>query len=288
VPDIAFLLGDTTRTRHDNHRRLPEAFERAGWRVAGLPQDAVHLGPDGIRLGTHAAQDFDLIWVLGLGRLETFFDRMQLLHQLPQARLVTGVDALTYHHAKYAWWQHMPETYASAEAGYLLERLGAGGDWVVKPPAGSFGRDVRRIRDDATGRAAVRRATAGGRYCLLQRYAPQIQEGEKRTLVAGGRVIGSYLRYPETDLRANLAAGASAHATTLTPAEQALVDAITADLAVRGVGFAAVDQAHPHLMEVNLANPGGLATLEALYGEDPADRVVAAIAEWRGSGPGTP
>jgi len=285
VPDIAFLLGDTAKARHDNHLRLPAAFERAGWRVVGMTQEAVRLGPDGIRLGEHAARDFDLIWVLGLGRLETFFDRMQLLRQLPQARLVTAVDALTYRHAKYAWWQHMPETYASADAGYLLERLAAGGAWVVKPPAGSFGRDVRRIRNDPAGRTAVHEATAGGRYCLLQRYAPQIEQGEKRTLVAGGRVIGSYLRHPETDLRANLAAGASAHATTLTPAEQALVDAITADLAVRGVGFAAVDQAHPHLMEVNLANPGGLATLEALYGEDPSDRVVAAISAWSSTRP---
>jgi len=277
LPDIAFLLGDTARARHDNHLRLPAAFERAGWRVARIPQEAVRLSPHGIRLDRRAAADFDLIWILGLGRLETFFDRMQLLHQLPPERLVTGVDALTYWHAKYAWWRHMPETHASADAGYLLDRLASGGDWVVKPPAGSFGRDVRRIRNDAAGQAAVRHATAGGRYCLLQRYAAEIEQGEKRTLVAGGRIIGSYLRHPETDLRANLAAGASAHPTALTAAEHRLVATLAADLADRGVGFAAVDVAYPYLMEVNLANPGGLATLEALYGEDPADRAVAAV-----------
>ena len=281
MPDIAFLLGDTAKARHDNHLRLPAAFERAGWRVARFSQEAVHLSPDGIRLGGHPARDFDLVWVLGLGRLETFFDRMQLLRQLPQARLVTAIDALTYRHAKYAWWQHMPETYASADTGYLLERLSVGGDWVVKPPAGSFGRDVHRIRNDVAGRDAVRQATAGGRYCLLQRYAPQIELGEKRTLVAGGQVIGSYLRHPETDLRANLAAGASAHPTTLSAAERSLVDCLAADLADQGVGFAAVDLAHPYLMEVNLANPGGLATLEELYGKDPSDRVVAALTAWR-------
>jgi len=37
---------------------------------------------------------------------------------------------------------------------------------------------------------------------------------------------------------------------------------------------------------VNLANPGGLATLEALYGENPADRAVAAIVAWRGCNTG--
>jgi glutathione synthase len=194
------------------------------------------------------------------------------------------VDALIYRHAKYAWWRHMPETHASNDPGYLKAKLAQGGDWVAKPAAGSYGRDVTRISNDAAGAGVIDRLTGHGRglYCLLQRFVPEIEQGEKRSLVAGGRIIGSYLRVPESGLHANLATGAKAEPTTLTLQERELVETLACHLTASGIGFAAVDTVFPHLMEVNLANPGGLATLESLYGEDPTAAVVKAICNWRG------
>ncbi len=287
MPEVVFLLGDTRLARHDNHRRLPRAFRAAGWRVSESSQDSVRLTPHGVRLGETDPLRFDLIWLLGLGPAETFFDRMQLLHQLPQQRLVVSVDALMYWHAKYAWWRHMPETHGACEAEYLKHRLAGGGDWVIKPAAGSYGRDVQRISNDPAGHAAIDRLTdQGRRYCLLQRYVAEIEQGEKRTVVAGGRIIGSYLRTPAVaapgEFRSNLSLGGAACLTELTSGERELVTGLAADLAGRGVGFAAVDTAYPYLMEVNLAGPGGLATLHALSGRDPAPAVVAAVSAWRG------
>jgi hypothetical protein len=284
MPDIAFLLGDTALARHDNHRRLPAAFRAAGWEVTLLSHEAVRLGPCGVDIGAQDPGRFELIWLLGMGRAHTFFDRMQLLRLLPQDRFVVGVDALVYRHAKYAWWRHMPETYASTDPEYLKSKLAGGGDWVVKPPAGSYGRDVIRVVDDAAGAEAIDRLTGNGlgQYCLLQRYVPQVEHGEKRTLIAGGRIVGSYLRLPGPDLRANLAAGGTPHPTTLTAPERDLVETVAGELAAGGAGFAAVDTVFPHLIEVNLANPGGLATLELLYREDFAGKVVRAVCAWRG------
>lgn len=284
MPEIAFLLGDVRLARHDNHERLPRAFRDAGWQVTCLPQESVRLEPGGVRLGDDDPARFRLIWALGMGRARSFFDRMQLLHLLPRSRFVVGVDALVYRHAKYAWWRHMPETYASSDPAYLTARLRQGGDWVVKPSAGSYGRDVIRVRDDPAGAAAIRRLTGQGQgaFCLLQRFVPEIANGEKRTLVAGGELVGSYLRLPGDRLKANLAAGGQPAPTDLTPTERELVEDIAAELAAADVGFAAVDTVHPYLMEVNLANPGGLATLEALYGTDPTPGVVRSVCEWRG------
>lgn len=289
MPEIAFLLSDVRLARHDNHRRLPRAFRGAGWSVSELPQDAVTLTPAGVMLGDTSAEGFDLIWLLGMGRADTFFDRMQLLHMVSPQRFVVCVDALMYWHAKYAWWRHMPETHASCDAGYLKGLLARGGVWVLKPAAGSFGRDVTRLTADDAGYAAIDRLTGdeSPRFCLLQRYVPEIEQGEKRTLVAGGQIIGSYLRRTAAgatdEFRSNLSLGGSAAPTRLDPAEHALVQTLAGDLAARGVGFAAVDTAYPYLMEVNLASPGGLATLHQLSGIDPAPAVVSAIAEWHRS-----
>ncbi|MFU8816827.1 MAG: ATP-grasp domain-containing protein [Pseudomonadales bacterium] len=279
MPEIAFLLGDTRIARNDNHLRLPAAFEAAGWAVTAVPQEAVRLAPNGVRFGATDPARFDLIWLLGLGRAETFFDRMQLLRQLPQNRFVTRIDALVYLHAKYGWWRYMPETYASNDAGYLKSLLDQGGEWIAKPSAGSYGRDVERLRADPAGAAAIDRLTGNGAelYCLLQRFVPEIAAGEKRTLVAGGRIIGSYLRMPEAGFRSNLAQGASAQPASLEPGERRLVESVARELVSEGIGYAAVDTVFPFLMEVNLANPGGLGTLAELGGGDVAGDVVAAV-----------
>ena len=276
---ILFLIADATGAHNDNHERLPAAFRNAAWTVSVEPHDALRLSRTQVLVRDTPLATFDLIWVVGLGRALTFFDRMQLLRRVPQHRFVTSIDALMYLHAKYAWSEYMPETHAGNDIAWLGEVLAQGGEWVVKPTAGSYGRDVARIRDDRAGRAMLARLTAGEarRYCLLQRYVPEIEQGEKRTLVAGNAIIGSYLRLPGADFRTNLALEGQAVATQLTPAERRLVSDIQQELVARGIGYAAIDIAFPYLMEVNLANPGGLATLADVYGIDPGPAVVAAI-----------
>ena len=53
------------------------------------------------------------------------------------------------------------------------------------------------------------------------------------------------------------------------------------DLQSEGIRFAAVDLVGTKLIEVNIANPGGLATLDALYGGDRAVQVASAVARTR-------
>lgn len=285
MPEILFLLGDIALARNDNHERLPRAFRTSGWEVTDIGHDSVALRAGRIYLGPHTEERFDLIWPMGFGRQQTFFDRMQLLRQLTQTRFVTEVDALLYLHGKYHWLEHMPETHADNDVATLLAVIAGGGTWVAKPTAGSYGRDVHLLAPGQDHRAVLERLTGGDlrQYCLLQRYVPEIERGEKRSLVAGGRIIGSYLRMPDGGL-ANLASGGTAQATSLSAAEESLVSEVARDLTGRGVGFAAVDVAYPYLMEVNVANPGGLATLESLTGADFSRAVVDAIVAWRVSG----
>ena len=276
---ILFLIADAGRAHNDNHERLPAGFRAAGWQVTVRNHDSICLQAGGILAGTEAVDAFDRVWVLGLGRADTFFDRMQLLRYVPQERLVTRIDALVYHHAKYAWSEYMPETHASNDPDWLAAIVARGGDWVAKPTAGSYGRDVVRIGAGDDCVATLRRLTGGEQrhYCLLQRFAPQIDQGEKRTLIAGKELIGTYLRLPGQDFRTNLSLAGRAAPTVLTDDEQRLVERVRDEIARDGVGFAAIDIAWPYLMEVNLANPGGLATLEEVYGQDFTGAVVAAL-----------
>jgi glutathione synthase len=112
---------------------------------------------------------------------------------------------------------------------------------------------------------------------LLQRYIAEIGHGETRVLLAAGDVIGTYKRRPGQSQRANLAGDGSAEITTLSSDEATLARAVAAQLLTHGVGFVAVDLAYPWIVEFNLANPGGLGTIERLTGEDLAPAIVAAL-----------
>jgi glutathione synthase len=274
---ILFLVADAGRAHNDNHERLPAAFRAAGWSVDVQAHESVRFASGEVLAGNDNVRGYDRVWVLGLGRADTFFDRMQLLRRLPQSRFVTRIDALMYLHAKYAWSEHMPETHADNDAVRLAAIVARGGDWIAKPTAGSFGRDVLRVGADAPGRAALEHLTSDGRYCLLQRFVPEIAQGEKRTLVAGSTIIGTYLRLPGTDFRTNLSLYGRPAASALTDRERELVNRMIHELVAAGVGFAAIDSAGDYLMEVNLANPGGLATLASVYGRDFAPAVVSAL-----------
>ena len=76
---------------------------------------------------------------------------------------------------------------------------------------------------------------------MLQRYIEEITAGETRTLICANQIIGSYLRTPSASFHANLAAHAVPSQTQLDPTERALVETVKQDLAIAGIGFAAID-----------------------------------------------
>jgi hypothetical protein len=274
--ELLLLIGDTAIARNDNHSRFPAAFERAGWQVTLADHEDLQIQHNQLRVGGRDPLQFDLIWPLGFGRQATFFDRMQLLKSLSGARFVTTADVLMYLHGKHRWLQAMPETHTSTRPESLLAVLSSGGDWIIKPTAGSFGRDVQKICENEISLELLTSLfdAADGGYLIAQRFVPEIEQGEKRSLFAAGQLLGSYLRIPTDAVRSNLTTGGRIAATELSPAERLLVEPIAAELADLGAGFTAIDTVYPYLMEVNVANPGGLASIESLTGIDLSDEAV--------------
>jgi hypothetical protein len=279
MPELLLLVGDPAKARNDNPARFRRAFERAGWQVRCLDHDALEVRRNRLFAAGQPLEAFELIWMLGFGRQASWFDRIQLLKTVDQHRFVTAPDVLTYLHGKHHWLDLMPETHTSADPDYLYSVLRSGGDWVLKPTAGSFGRDVRLISEASVSRDEVRRywRQLGEGYLLAQRFVADVLAGEKRTLVAAGRLMGSYRRIPTDGLASNLAGGGRAERADLTSQEIDLIEPIARALERFGAGYAAIDTVYPYLMEVNVANPGGLATIETLGGGDLSDAVVAAI-----------
>ncbi|MEM6709983.1 MAG: hypothetical protein AAF648_14475 [Pseudomonadota bacterium] len=292
--------GARARAAHDNDNgaRIPQAFAAAGWQVSHAPVASLRLSRD-LLCAAGPVRRFHRIWILGFGPARSFLDRMQMLSLLPSDRFVTSPEALLLLHGKVRWLEHMPETHISNDPDFLFACTGRGGDWILKPVAGSFGRGVRRLQGVPAGvgdqaqrealASLLKRATAAGEYWVLQRFMPDIATGETRILCSGGQLLGYYLRQPVLAIDgqgndrpplANRSAGAEARAVELTQDQRTLARKIANDLLALGVGFAAIDLVGSTLIEVNVANPGGLARIETLNPERQATaRLVAALEE---------
>ena len=233
-------------------------------------------------VGAGKVNEFDLIWPLGFGRLVTWLDRMQMLSALPGRQFVVSPEALVWLHGKHRWHALMPETHTSADPERIHARITSGGDWVLKPPAGSYGRDVLVVRDGQISVAEVQAhlTASGDGYLMAQRYLADIEAGEQRTLVAGGELIATYTRLPGAGAISNLASGGTARPGTLTAQQRPIALTLAQELADRGAGFSAIDLVGEQLMEVNVANPGGLGTLAELGCGDFSQATVAAIIRW--------
>ena len=287
---IAFFVPEsgTGRPANDNHERLPRAFETHGWTVTCIAHDSMVVRDRRIVARTLSGDtvplaDFDLYFVLGFGAQATFLDRMQLLRSLDQGRFVNTTDALVYQHGKVSLLMSCPDvaqpaTHLANDPDTLGAIVAEGGDWIAKPPASSFGRDVFRLRPgDTNVRAILEHLTRDGRHALLQSHVASGTEGERRVLIAAGEIIGSYGKRP-VDHRGNIDAGASAFAAALSDDQRTTVGHLLDRIDAMGVRFATVDLARHYVLEINVANPGWLATYERVAGVDLAPDVARALA----------
>lgn len=273
MPELhaVFLSSDPLNGHNDNAVRLPAAFADAGWNVSVTTHESLHIGMQGLQAGDISLTSANLIWPVGFGARASYFDRTQMLATLPPHLLINNPTAMLMLHGKFGFAEYTPHTCASTDPQDLLRILADGGDWVLKPAAASFGRGVERISNNNAGHQAIRAAfaSAAGGAMLLQRWV-DVDEAERRTLVINGHVLGTYARSPTDGIRANLASGGTAHAAALSIRQSKIVQDVSRQLLARGIRFAAIDTLGNYLMEVNVANPGGLETLTGLYGGNPA------------------
>lgn len=231
--------------------------------------------------------DQDLVWTLSLGERTSFLDKYQLLYALSrQTRVINSPAALMHLKSKYYLATRpdlfpQPETHASSSAAALTELINSRqGKWIIKPPAGSLGRDVFLVSPSDTNLNSILEHLCGTdstEYTMIQRYVPEIESGEKRVLLAGGRIIDQYQRLPTLDHRTNVSQGAFTEHCTLTPEERDYCSRLAGHLLDEGVYFSGIDLAWPWLIETNVVNPGGIVTLETLTGCDRTDQVLDAV-----------
>ena len=113
---------------------------------------------------------------------------------------------------------------------------------------------------------------------VVQRFLPEVVDGDKRIILVDGAAAGAINRVPqEGDIRSNLVRGGAARPTDLSPRELEICARIGPVLKDLGLLFTGIDVIHGNLTEINVTSPTGLRAIKRLGGPDLAAAIWDAI-----------
>ncbi len=153
-------------------------------------------------------------------------------------------------------------------------------DIIVKPLYGNGGAGVFRVKqDDENLGSLLEMFTAFYREpVIVQRYLPEVRQGDKRIILVDGVFAGAINRVPAAgEARSNMHVGGRPEATSLTAREQHICDVIGPELKKRGLIFTGIDVIGDYLTEINVTSPTGIHEVKRFGGEDIAGLIWDAI-----------
>jgi glutathione synthase len=97
----------------------------------------------------------------------------------------------------------------------------------------------------------------GAQTIMVQRFIPEIAQGDKRVLLIGGEVVPYCLaRIPQNgEVRGNLAVGGLGVAQPISPRDREIGEALAPDLLKRGLLLVGLDVIGNYLTEINVTSP---------------------------------
>ena len=141
----------------------------------------------------------------------------------------------------------------------ITEFHGVHHDIVIKPLDGMGGMGVFRVGPDGLNLASIVETLGqnGARTLMVQRFLPEIAQGDKRVLLIGGEVVPFALaRIPQgSEIRGNLAAGGKGVAMPLTNVEKRVAERLAPMLNQRGLFLVGLDLIGGYLTEINVTSP---------------------------------
>jgi len=132
-------------------------------------------------------------------------------------------------------------------------------DIILKPLDGMGGMGIFRVRADGLNLGSIMETLnrEGATSVMVQKFVPDIAQGDKRVLVIAGKPVPYALaRIPQgNEVRGNLAAGGKGVAQALSPRDSEIAHAIGPTLAARGLLLVGLDIIGDCLTEVNVTSP---------------------------------
>ncbi|OBV38952.1 glutathione synthase [Janthinobacterium psychrotolerans] len=154
-------------------------------------------------------------------------------------------------------------------------------DVIFKPLDGMGGTGIFRVKADALNLGAIIETLTGNgaQTIMAQRFIADIDKGDKRILVIGGKPVPYCLaRIPQGgEVRGNLAAGGKGVAQPLTARDLEIAEKLGPILAARGLMLVGLDVIGDYLTEVNVTSPTCFQEIAQQTGFDVAAMFIDAV-----------
>ena len=151
-------------------------------------------------------------------------------------------------------------------------------DIILKPLDGMGGMGIFRVGPDGMNLGSIIETLNkdGAQSVMVQKFLPEIAEGDKRILIIGGKPVPfSLARIPQgSEVRGNLAAGGKGVAQPLSARDLELGEALGPLLQERGLLLAGVDVIGSCITEINVTSPTCMVEIAAQQGFDVAGLVI--------------
>ena len=206
------------------------------------------------------------------------------LAQQQGARIFNKPEAIRSFNEKLAiaqFPQYITPTLVSSDAVRIKAFHGEHHDVILKPLDGMGGAGIFRVKDDALNLGSIiETLTANSKQTIMvQRYIPEITEGDKRILLIGGQVVPYCLaRIPQgTEIRGNLAVGGVGVAREISVRDREIGEALAPILLKRGLLLVGLDAIGDYMTELNVTSPTCFQEIKQQTGFDVADMFVDAL-----------
>ena len=154
-------------------------------------------------------------------------------------------------------------------------------DIILKPLDGMGGMGIFRVKKDGLNLGSIIETLNknGAESVMVQKFLPEIAQGDKRVLVIGGKPVPySLARIPQgSEVRGNLAAGGKGVAQALSARDQEIGEALGPVLMARGLLLAGVDVIGDCVTEINVTSPTCFQEIQQQTGFDVAAMFVDAL-----------
>lgn len=163
----------------------------------------------------------------------------------------------------------MPPTLISSDMEAIKAFREEHGDIILKPLFGNGGAGVFRLRpDDENLGSLLEMFTKLSREpVIVQRYLPEVRQGDKRIILIDGRPVGAVNRVPAAgEARSNMHVGGRPEKSALTDREREICDIIGPHLKREGLIFVGIDVIGGYLTEINVTSPTGIQQINRFDG----------------------
>jgi len=220
---------------------------------------------------------FDTEYIYATYLLERAEDEGCLIVNKPQSLRDANEKLFT------AWFSEFtPTTLVTRSSQKIRDFHAKHQDVILKPLDGMGGASIFRIKEnDANIGVIIETLTEHQqRYCMAQKFIPEIKDGDKRILIVDGEPMPYALaRIPaKGETRGNLAAGGRGVAQPLSERDWHIANAIGPKLKEKGLIFVGLDIIGDKVTEINVTSPTCIQEIDNAYGTNISGKLMDAIA----------